>query len=172
MADTMAPEVDGAGGKNGSDTAASVFGARWVALVLVVAAVLCAGVVTAFALVDVGSAHHSTTVPQSAAMEDQLGIRFSRVAVVGDGGLITVSYVVLDSEKASRFQSDVAHPPVLTSESRPQSTKRVSLMKQGHVMRAGTTYYLVYENTKGALRPGEFVTIGYGPLRLRHVPVL
>jgi hypothetical protein len=169
MTDTVAREVDGSDGKDKP----SVLGARWVALVLVVAALMCAGVVTAFALVDVGKTHHhSTTVPHSAAMEDQLGIRFSRVAVVGDGGLITVSYVVLDGDKASRFQSDVAHPPVLTSESRPQSTKRVSLMKQGHVMRPGTTYYLVYENTKGALRPGEYVTIGYGTLRLRHVPVL
>jgi branched-subunit amino acid ABC-type transport system permease component len=50
--------------------------------------------------------HHVTTtrtsvkeraVPQSAAMEDALGIRISRVAVVGDGGLITMSYVVLDA---------------------------------------------------------------------------
>ena len=57
-------------------------------------------------------------VPQSAAMEDALGVRFSRVAVVGDGGLLTVSYVVLDAEKATRFQSDTTHPPVLRSEAR------------------------------------------------------
>ena len=40
-------------------------------------------------------------------MEDALGIRISRVAVVGDGGLITMSYVVLDAEKAAKFQLDV-----------------------------------------------------------------
>lgn len=146
---------------------------RWVTALLIVAAVLVAGAVTAFAVVArTDKQHHATTVPHSAAMEDQLGVRFSRVAVVGAGGLIEVSYVVLDGEKAQRFQSEVAHPPVLTSESRPQSTKRVSLMKQGHTLRAGQTYYLVYENTRGALRSGEQVTIGYGPLRLKHVPVL
>jgi hypothetical protein len=111
-------------------------------------------------------------VPQSAAMENALGVRFSRIAVVGDGGLVTVSYVVLDAEKATRFQSDTIHPPVLRSEARDGATRRVSLMKQGHSLRAGQTYYLVYQNTAGALRPDEQVTIEDGPLRLRHVPVL
>jgi hypothetical protein len=116
--------------------------------------------------------NHSKAFPQNAAMEDQLGIRFSRVAVVGDGGLITLTYVVLDPEKASRFQSDVSHPPMLKSESRKGSTDRVSVMKQGHTMRAGQTYYLVYQNTRSALRHGERVTVVDGNLVLRHVPVL
>ena len=105
-------------------------------------------------------------------MENQYGIRFSRVAVVGDGGLVTVTYVVLDSEKASRFQSDTAHPPALSSESRHQTTTKVSLMKQGHTLRAGQTYYLVYRNTHGALKPGEKVTIAKDAMKLAHVPVL
>ena len=117
-------------------------------------------------------AQASHLVPQSAAMENALGVRFSRVAVVGDGGLVTVSYVVLDAEKATRFQSDTTHPPVLRSEARDGGTRRVSLMKQGHSLRAGQTYYLVYQNTAGALRPDEQVTIEDGSLRLRHVPVL
>jgi hypothetical protein len=110
-------------------------------------------------------------VPVSAAMEHQLGLRFSRVAVVADGGLVTVFYVVLDPETAYRFQNDVAHRPVLHSESRDLTTKKVALMKQGHQLRAGQTYYLVYDNP-GVLRPGEQVTITYGSLRLAHVPVL
>jgi len=110
--------------------------------------------------------------PQSTAIEQQYGVRFSRIAVVGDGGLITLTYVVLDSEKAGRFQSDVQHPPVLVSEARDGSTKRISVMKQGHSLRAGQTYYLVYQNTKGALRHGEKASIELGDLRLRHAPVL
>ena len=105
-------------------------------------------------------------------MEEKLGVRFSRVAVVGDGGLITVTYVVLDSEKASRFQSDSAHPPILVSESRVEKTQRISLMKQGHVLSAGQTYYLVYQNTRAALRSGEQATIVEGDVKLPHVPVL
>ena len=140
---------------------------RWVVIVLVTL------LVAAIAGNLVQSRAQATRVtPQSAALEEALGVRFSRVAVVGDGGLITLSYVVLDSAKATEFQSNTAHPPVLQSEARPKSTKRVSLMKQGHNLRAGQTYYLVYENTAGALRPQEEVSIDVGNLHLRHFPVL
>jgi hypothetical protein len=118
-----------------------------------------------------GTAAGSHKMPQSAAMEDQLGVRISRVAVVGDGGLITVTYVVLDSEKASRFQSDVAHPPIIKSDRRKGSTARVSLMKQGHTLRAGQQYYLVYQNPSDLVRHNETVEIDYGQLSLKHVPV-
>lgn len=111
-------------------------------------------------------------VPQSSAMEATFGVRFSRVAVVGDGGLVTVSYVVLDTAKATTFQSDTAHPPVLRSEARGASTVRVAMMRQGHALRAGATYYLLYQNTAGALRSGEEVTIERSGLSLPHVPVL
>ncbi|MDQ2749453.1 MAG: hypothetical protein M3Y44_07985 [Actinomycetota bacterium] len=141
------------------------------AIILVGIAVLIAGVVWAVH-VYASSGPRSTAFPSNSAMEAQLGIRFSRVSVVGDGGLITVTYVVLDSEKAARFQADVTHPPVLLSESRNGATKRVALMKQGHALRAGQTYYLVYQNTRGALQHGERTTIVDGGLRLEHAPVL
>lgn len=111
-------------------------------------------------------------MPQSSAMESALGVRFSRIAVVGDGGLVTLSYLVLDLDKAARFQGDTKHPPVLHSDARDGGTNRVSIMRQGHINRAGATYYFVYQNTGGALRPGEDATISYGGLRLEHVPVL
>jgi hypothetical protein len=124
---------------------------------------------------NVAAAHTrsaATGVPQSAAMEDALGVRFTRVAVVGDGGLVTVTYVVLDSEKAARFQAATTDPPVLTTEKRSGGTRRVSLMRQGHDLRAGQTYYFVYQNTKGAVRAGEPVSLTKDGLTLRHVPVL
>lgn len=111
-------------------------------------------------------------VPRSAALEDLTGVRVSRVAVVGDGGLVTVFYVVLDPEKASRFQADREHSPKLSSEEREGGTQRTSIMRTGHQMRAGQTYYLVYQNTGGAVRPGEPITLTYGGRALRHVPVL
>jgi hypothetical protein len=143
---------------------------RWtapVALVLAAALVLMAG----YLLVGLKAAA-GTTMPQSSEMESALGIRFSRVAVVGDGGLVTLSYVVLDQEKAFRFQTDVEHPPSLHSEERTGGTHRVSLMRQGHNLRAGQTYYLVFQNTAGAIRAGELADIEYGSMHLRHVPVL
>jgi hypothetical protein len=113
----------------------------------------------------------SHKMPQNAAMENQLGIRVSRVAVVGDGGLITLTYVVLDGDKATRFQSDTAHPPIIKSERRKGSASRVSLMKQGHSLRAGQEYYLVYQNPADLVRHNETIEIDYGQLSLKHVPV-
>ena len=103
---------------------------------------------------SVRPAQAEPVVPTSAALEDALGVRFSRVAVVGDGGLVEVSYLVLDSEKATRFQSRTAEPPVLANVATGSSTKRVSLMKQGHSLRVGQTYYLVYRDS-GVLRSGD-----------------
>jgi hypothetical protein len=111
-------------------------------------------------------------VPQSTQLEDLTGVRFSRVAVVGDGGLVTLFYVVLDAERATAFHADREHPPRLVSEARKGGTQRASIMRAGHQMRAGQTYYFVYENTAGSIRPGERVTISYGGLSLAHVPVL
>ncbi|MFF1819678.1 hypothetical protein ACFVWG_20425 [Kribbella sp. NPDC058245] len=143
---------------------------RLVVLAAVLAVALAAGILVGIRLWSQTDA--AGTFPESAAIEQQYGVRFSRVAVVGDGGLITLTYVVLDSEKATRFQSDVGHPPELRSEARDGGTKRVSIMKQGHTLRAGQTYYLVYQNTKGALRHGEKTSIQVGSLVLPHAPVL
>jgi hypothetical protein len=142
---------------------------RLVILIAVLAVALVAGGLVA---VKLWASSGPAAFPQSSSMEEKYGVRFSRVAVVGDGGLITLTYVVLDSEKATRFQSDVQHPPELRSEDRDGGTKRVSVMKQGHGLRSGQTYYLVYQNTKGALRHGEKATIQLGDLSLLHAPVL
>jgi hypothetical protein len=144
---------------------------RWLAMAATALVVVALGF-TGYRLLSGPGSGDARAFPRSPAMEEQYGIRFSRVAVVGDGGLITLTYVVLDSEKATRFQSDLAHAPQLVSESRPLGTQRVSVMKQGHSLRVGQTYYLVYQNTRGALRPGELATIVEGDVRLEHVPVL
>jgi len=140
---------------------------------VVLGAVLATALVAAlFAGLRIWSSDDPGSFPQSPAIEQQYGVRFSRIAVVGDGGLITLTYVVLDSEKASRFQTDVQNPPELRSEARDGGTKRVSVMKQGHALRPGQTYYLVYQNTKGALRHGEQASIVVRGLTLPHAPVL
>lgn len=114
----------------------------------------------------------STPFPHSAALERATGVQFSRVAVVGDGGLVMVEYVVQDVEKATAFQADRANVPTIASQSREAATNRVSIMKPGHLIRPGQTFYFVYQNTRGALRPGERATITYRDLSLRDVPVL
>jgi hypothetical protein len=138
---------------------------------LVLVVVLCTAS-TAVGYVITRPSARSTAFPHNTAMEQRLGIRFSRLAVVGDGGLLQLSFVILDTDKATEFEAGLARPPAIVSESRVGGTKRISVMKQGHNLIPGQTYYLVYQNTGGAVRGGERASIVSGRLRLAHVPVL
>ena len=144
---------------------------RPVLALLVLVAVLSSGS-TAVAYVLTRPASAPSGFPHSVAMEQQLGVRFSRVVVVGDGGLVQLSFVILDPDKATEFEASLRKPPAILSENRAGGTTRISVMKQGHNLIAGQTYYLVYQNTRSAVRPGERVTIVRGRLQLHHVPVL
>ncbi len=124
-----------------------------------------------FRFADSAVADPGYSVPQNGQMEAALGIRFTQAAVVADGGLVELRYVVLNAEKASAFQNDTAHPPTLKSERNGKIAWRAALMKQGHELRPGQTYYLLYLNNAGAVRRGEKIEIVAGPHHLAHVPV-
>jgi hypothetical protein len=110
-------------------------------------------------------------VPEDRNMESSLGIRVQQAAVVADGGLVEIRYTVLDGQKASKFQNDVHHPPVLHSERRKGDVYRAALMKQGHELRPGQTYYILYLNNANTIRSGETLEVEAGGSRLQHVPV-
>lgn len=111
-------------------------------------------------------------VPQSARLEALTGIRISQAALVGDGGLIEVRYTVLDTQKASRFQNDTKHPPVIYNErDRSNAVYRTALMKQGHDLRPGQSYFILYENNHGVVHRGDTVEIDSGDGKLTSVPV-
>jgi hypothetical protein len=111
------------------------------------------------------------TVPRSADMESSLGVRFTQAAVVADGGLVEIRYTVLDAQKASRFQSDTKHPPLLRSERRNGVAWRAALMRQGHALRAGQDYFILYLNNNGAIRSGETLRIEAAGRNLANIPV-
>jgi hypothetical protein len=110
-------------------------------------------------------------VPRSAALEAKLGVRFIQAAVVADGGIVELRYTVLDAQKASKFQRAVHNPPVLRSERRPGALYRTALMRQGHELRPGQNYYILYLNNRRAVRPGETLEIDAGGQTLAKVPV-
>ncbi len=110
--------------------------------------------------------------PESLAVEAQLGIRFSHVAVVGGGGLVELTYTVLDPEKATTFQSDTTHPPTLYRTGDSDNPVHIAaLMKQGHNLRPGQTYFILYENPKGVVHAGDTVRIDSKAGELADFPV-
>jgi hypothetical protein len=139
----------------------------------ILSTLLAAGVIAVllWQMAPTAAARGPYRVPQDPSMESSLGIRIKQIAVVGDGGLVEVRYTVLDSQKASRFQNDTHHPPVLRSERRSGVVYRTALMKQGHELRPGQTYYLLYLNNANTVRSGEPVEVSAGGTKLRHVPV-
>jgi len=134
---------------------------------------LAASLVTAVAIRFTGNAEAAPRydVPHDGQLEAALGIRFSQAAVVADGGLVELRYIVLETQKASAFQNDTRHAPTLRSERNGKLAWRPALMKQGHELRPGQTYYLLYLNNAGAIKRGDQIEIVYGSHRLPHVPV-
>ena len=116
-------------------------------------------------------ARQGYAVPHDGQLEATLGIRFTQAAVVGDGGLVELRYVVLDTQKASAFQNDTKHPPRLRNERSGKLAWRAALMKQGHELRPGQSYYLLYLNAEGAIKRGDTIEITSGQRKLAHVPV-
>ncbi|OLB80434.1 MAG: hypothetical protein AUI14_06765 [Actinobacteria bacterium 13_2_20CM_2_71_6] len=127
--------------------------------------------VVMFRLAGSAGASPRYDVPHDGRMEAALGVRFTQAAVVGDSGLIELRYVVLDAQKASAFQNDTAHPPLLSNERTGKQAWRAALMKQGHELRPGQTYYLLYLNNKGAIQRGDKISIAAGGRTLHRVPV-
>ena len=140
-------------------------------LVLLVLALVLAALVGARATSADAKPRTPYKVPRDARIERDLGIRVSQAKVVAGGGIIQIDYVVLDPEKASRFQANTVKPPVLRSDRRNVSTFRAAMMRQGHLLRAGQTYSVLYLNKDNGIRRGETLTIDSGSAHLAHVPV-
>src|ERR1700704_5419035 len=111
--------------------------------VLVVLLALAFVAAVAWRFSDVAGASPHYNVPHDGRIEGALGVRFTQAAVVADGGLVEIRYTVLDTQKGSAFQNDVKHPPVLKSERNGKVAWRAALMKQGHELRPGQTYYIL-----------------------------
>jgi len=60
---------------------------------------------------------------------------------------------------------------MLHSEKRGGTLYRTALMRQGHDLRPGQDYYILYLNNKGVVRPGETMEIDAGGKSLAKVPV-
>ncbi len=110
---------------------------------------------------------------QVAAVESAWGIRISHVAVTGGGGLVDVRYQVVDPDKALGIH-DPESRPILIDEASGRALDKPGIHSAHKVrpMRAGGTYYLLYQNNGGLLKPGSRVTIRIGEVTLEHVVVI
>lgn len=100
-----------------------------------------------------------------------VGVRVTRVALSGDGGLLDMRFQVVDPDKAADLH-DTSTPPALVDENSGQVIGRL-LMGHAHsgTFKAGVTYYYVFEDPGGLVKRGHEVSVVLGPARVEHIRV-
>jgi len=109
------------------------------------------------------------TVPQDPSVESKSGIRVTRANLAGDGGLIDLRYIVLDPTLATEFTGNTDAPPVIVRGG--AKLDRVAAMREGHDLRPGQTYYLIYLNRAGTVHRGDKIDLEIAGVTLHSVPV-
>lgn len=150
----------------------STWGTRAVAA-LAGGALLAAGL---FAASVVGRADASVgtrppRTPIDRVVEAHSGIRVLAAHVVGAGGIVELTYQVLDPAKASIVEGDVDHTPLITDARSGDQLHDTAAMRHGHVMRPAGTYFLLYFNRGKVIRPGDTIDVTIAGTTLRGVPV-
>jgi hypothetical protein len=108
-------------------------------------------------------------IVSAARLAQTKGVRIVHVAVSGAGGLGDLRFLVLDADWAAGVH---AAAPVMVDE-RTGAVVDQLLMGHSHkgALRAGQTYYLIFENPGNLVRRGGRVTVALGGARVRHVRV-
>ena len=111
------------------------------------------------------------TVPVNRTQEASSGIRVLSAHVIGDGGIVDLRYQVLDSTKAGVVEGDVNHTPTLTDVDSGSALQDTAAMRHGHSMQNGGTYFLLYYNKSGVVKPGDLINVTINGITLNNVPV-
>jgi hypothetical protein len=99
------------------------------------------------------------------------GVRISRVAVTGDGGLVDLRFQVVNPERASALH-DQNTPPAVVDEQTGLVVHEL-FMDHSHKgpYKTGVTYYLVFNNPGNWVHHGSRVTVLLGNAEVEHVLV-
>ena len=115
---------------------------------------------------------YARDAPATAAFEDQTGLRLLRVAPSGAGGLVAISYQVLEPSKAADAFGEAQIPLIIDEATgRTLANPLMGHVMGHHAMKEALTYSTVLEDPSHLVRPGGFVTVVVGDVRLEHVVV-
>jgi hypothetical protein len=105
-----------------------------------------------------------------AAIEDRWGIRILQVTATADGGLVDLRYQITDPNKAIFLYDDIGNFPKLVTEDGGVEIA-INNLSHEHDLEFGRTYFVLYRNVVGAVKPGGLVTVSVGDLSLEHFQV-
>lgn len=109
----------------------------------------------------------------TATLEARYGIKVTRIAVTGGGGLVELRFTVLDAEKAKLLLRDQQATPQLVAEDsgsilyapRQSSLRNVRVQQGAHC-------FVLFPNVRSAVKPGTRVALSFGAVRVEPVVAL
>ncbi|MBI5030108.1 MAG: hypothetical protein HZB51_06240 [Chloroflexi bacterium] len=99
------------------------------------------------------------TPPTNPVIEERWGVRVTQIGVTADGGLVDVRFVVIDPDKALAMMQEEKNLPVLVAEESNALVNSAAMMSARHTLQPGRTYFLLYRNTRSAIKPGAQVSV-------------
>ena len=114
------------------------------------------------------AAKPAAVLPAPSEQEVQAGIQVAHIATTAQGGLVDARFKVLDPAKANALLGNSANAPVLIAGDKPP------LMASHHAMKAmrfakDQVFFILYPNSRGAVKPGTPVMVAMGPTRIGPV---
>ena len=109
-------------------------------------------------------------------LEEEWGVRLTRLTLIADGGLVDLRYEVTDPRKASRVL-DPEQPAYLLEETSGKAVTTAQFPKLGNLrpqskeLEGGRSYFMEFSNPGVLFEPGDHVTLALGPHRLEHAVV-
>ncbi len=137
--------------------------------VLVAAGTILPGTVLAADRVGVPSTSPWTPLPEG-ALEAIHGIRVNRIALTAGGGLVDLRFTVIDPAKARPLLAGHASLPRLVVEGSGielQAPKHGAM--KGIRLQKDATSFLLFPNSRNAVRPGTRVAVAFGDVRVEPV---
>jgi hypothetical protein len=113
----------------------------------------------------------SRPVVSEDGLAERSGVRITRVAMTGAGGLVDLRFQVVDPTRAQALH-DADTPPALIDEASGLVVQSL-LMDHAHSgpFRQGATYYYVFNNPGNWVDRGHRVTVLLGDAQVEHVVV-
>jgi hypothetical protein len=109
-------------------------------------------------------------------IEEEWGVRLTRLTLIADGGLVDLRYQVTEPNQASKV-FDPEQPAYLLDEASGKAVTTAHFPKLGNLrpqtreLEGSREYYMEFSNPEGLFEPGDHVTLALGSHRLEHVPV-
>ena len=115
------------------------------------------------------SAPASAQTMSASTLEERYGLRITLIGVTAGGGMIDFRFKVLDPQKAMRMLQDPHKLPRLVAEDSGTELKAPEGALHDVKLESGRIYYILYPNTRGAIRPGSAVSVVLGDERLEPI---